>query len=197
MSVRTIYLVRHGQYESDLESKDTLGGSLTPLGKEQSERTAEALKLVAVNAVYTSTLRRASETAAAIVDRFPGVSVQPLRELWEIVPAIPPRESEYFALHFPTLTPEVIARDRQTADKAFTLLFRPASNQDTHDVIVCHGNLIRYFVCKVLDVPPETWANMETNNCGITRCTVESDGRKMLISMNDVGHLPLEMRTFT
>jgi serine/threonine-protein phosphatase PGAM5 len=117
--------------------------------------------------------------------------------LWEFVPCIPPREADYFALHFPTLTDDVILKDRRLADQAFERLFCPPGDDDSHDVVVCHGNLIRYFVCRVLEVSVETWANMEANNCGITRCTVESDGRKMLISMNDVGHLPLDMRTFT
>jgi len=196
MSVRTIYLVRHGQYEAYPENGDALGGGLTILGQEQTRLTANALAQVPISGVYCSTLRRAFETAAMIAGKFSGMSIQSLRELWEIVPSIPPRESAYFALHFPNLTADIIANDRQTADQAFDRLFCPAENQDEHVVVVCHGNLIRYYVCRVLDVPVETWANMETCNCGISRCTIESDGRKMLISMNDVGHLPLDMRTF-
>ncbi|MBZ0289909.1 MAG: histidine phosphatase family protein [Anaerolineae bacterium] len=197
MPVRVIYLVRHGQYESYPENGDALGGSLTPLGRDQAEHAAEALSQMPISAIHTSTLRRAAETAALIAGRFPGLTVQASRELWEIIPCIPPREAEYFALHFPALTPEAIARDREVADTAFERLFRPPVEQDEQEVIVCHGNLIRYYVCRVLEVPVETWGNMETNNCGITRCTVESDGRKMLISMNDVGHLTPVMRTFT
>jgi len=197
MPVRVIYLVRHGQYESHPENGDSLGGSLTPLGREQAALTAEALAPIPIRSIHASTLRRAAETAGVIADRFPGVEVQSWRDLWEIIPCIPPREADYFALHFPNLTDEIILRDRLIASDTFDRLFCPAEIDDQHNVIVCHGNLIRYFVCRVLDVAVEAWANMEASNCGITRCTVESDGRKMLISMNDVGHLPLDMRTFT
>lgn len=197
MPVRVIYLVRHGQYESYPENNDALGGSLTPVGRDQAEHAADALALMPVTAIHTSTLRRAAETAAAIAKRFPSVAVQPSRELWEIIPCIPPREAEYFTLHFPNLTPEVIERDREVADIAYERIFRAGEAQDEHEVVVCHGNLIRYYVCRVLEVPIETWGNMEANNCGITRCTIESDGRKMLISMNDVGHLSPALRTFS
>jgi serine/threonine-protein phosphatase PGAM5 len=197
MPIRVIYLVRHGQYESYPENGDALGGSLTPIGRDQAERAADALAQMPISAIHTSTLRRAAETAGVIALRFPNIIVQPSRELWEIIPAIPPREADYFALHFPNLTPESILRDREVADKAFDRIFRPGGTEDEHEVVVCHGNLIRYYVCRVLEVPPETWGNMETNNCGITRCTIESDGRKMLISMNDIGHLAPTIRTFT
>ncbi|MEO8609293.1 MAG: histidine phosphatase family protein [Chloroflexota bacterium] len=197
MPVRVIYLVRHGQYESYPENGDALGGSLTPLGRDQAERAADALAQMPISAIHTSTLRRAAETAGIIALRFPSINVQPSRELWEIIPAIPPREAEYFTLHFPNLTPEAILRDRAVADTAFERLFRPGGTEDEHEVIVCHGNLIRYYVCRVLEVAVETWGNMEANNCGITRCTIESDGRKMLISMNDIGHLAPAIRTFS
>lgn len=197
MPVRAIYLVRHGQYDSYPENGDALGGGLTPLGHEQAEITAAAMAAIPVNAIYCSTLRRAAQTAAIIAGSFSGLEVQASRELWEIVPSIPPREADYFALHFPNLTPTTIARDRYLADQAFDRLFCPALDYDEHNIIVCHGNIIRYFVCRVLNVGVETWANMETNNCGITRCIIESDGRMMLVALNDTGHLSLPMRTFS
>jgi len=198
MPVRVIYLVRHGQYEPYPENGDSLGGSLTLLGREQAEHTAQALaSTIAVSTIYASTLRRAAETATVIARQFSGLEVQTARDLWEIVPCIPPREADYFALHFPNLTPAAIARDRYLADQAFDRLFCPANGSDQHDLIVCHGNLIRYFACRVLKVAVEIWANMETNNCGITRCVIESDGRMMLVSLNDIGHLSPELRTFT
>jgi serine/threonine-protein phosphatase PGAM5 len=197
MPVRAIYLVRHGQYESYPEKSDPLGGGLTDLGREQAQVTGVALSVLPVNAIYCSTLRRAAETAGIIAREFPSLEVQPSRELWEIVPCIPPREAEYFSLHFPNLTPATIARDRYVADQAFDRIFCPALENDETDIVICHGNIIRYFVCRVLNVAVETWANMETNNCGITRCVIESDGRMMLVSLNDTGHLAPVMRTFS
>jgi hypothetical protein len=29
--------------------------------------------------------------------------------------------------------------------------------EDSYEVVVCHANVIRYFVCKALQVPTEVW----------------------------------------
>ena len=59
-----------------------------------------------------------------------------------------------------------------------------------------HGNLLRYLVCRALDLPPERWTNFEINNCGITEILIEHDGRMQLVSHNDTGHLPSYLKTF-
>ncbi|EER12438.1 hypothetical protein Pmar_PMAR001236 [Perkinsus marinus ATCC 50983] len=35
-------------------------------------------------------------------------------------------------------------------------------------IVVCHMNVIRYFVCRALQLPPEAWLRMGGENCGIT-----------------------------
>ena len=65
----TIIIVRHGQSESNLNK--TFGGQsdspLTPLGHSQARLAAEHLKSTHFDAVYSSTLSRAYDTAVAIV----------------------------------------------------------------------------------------------------------------------------------
>jgi broad specificity phosphatase PhoE len=58
-----------------------------------------------------------------------------------------------------------------------------------------HGNLIRYLASRVLGAAADSWLRMRTLNCGITEIVIESDGRKWLVSYNDVGHLPAEFVT--
>ena len=43
-----------------------------------------------------------------------------------------------------------------------------AKNEKQHEyeVIVCHMNVIRYFVSRALQLPPETWLRMRGDNCG-------------------------------
>jgi serine/threonine-protein phosphatase PGAM5 len=195
MATRTLYLIRHGQYDF-VHQPDDLGGYLTALGREQARRTAEMLSSLPISAIYCSSLRRAAETAGIIASAFSSITPKSYRQLWEIVPCIPAREADYFAIRFPDLAPEQIVLDRQAADEAFDLFFRLPETEDKQEMIVCHGNIIRYFACRVIGAPIDSWASMETHNCGITRCTIESDGRMMLVSLNDIGHLPLDVQTF-
>ena len=64
-----------------------------------------------------------------------------------------------------------------------------------HEVIVCHGNLIRALICRALTVRLTTWSRMGAHNCGITRFAVRQDGSVILLCSNDIGHLPLTMIT--
>jgi broad specificity phosphatase PhoE len=43
---------------------------------------------------------------------------------------------------------------------------------DSYDVVVCHGNVIRYFVCRALQLPPEGWLKLATFNCGLTHLAI-------------------------
>ena len=106
----------------------------------------------------------------------------------------PAGQESLFAARFPNLTHEQTARERETADKAFDRFFRPAlDDDDEHEVLVCHGNIIRYFACRVLGASTDLWIRMETHQCGITCCVVDGDNFR-LASLNDTGHLPLNLR---
>ncbi|CAH0475448.1 unnamed protein product [Peronospora belbahrii] len=61
---------------------------------------------------------------------------------------------------------------------------------DRFRVMVCHANIIRWFVCKALGVNPDgTWGRMRYNHCGITAMEVDSVGNVQLTYMNQTGHL--------
>lgn len=195
MGTRYLYLVRHGQY--DLEVHSELGGGLTGIGRDQAAAAASALSALPIRAVYSSPTQRAQETAAVLCSALSGIRPQIVPELAELIPSIPTVDSEYFARHFPALTSAKIDAARAVADRAFNRLFRPPEDDHPHEAVVCHGNIIRYFACMTLGVPVDTWTSMETNHCGITRCAIEQDGRMRLVSLNDIGHLPLALQLFT
>ncbi|QYO67907.1 histidine phosphatase family protein [Leptolyngbya sp. 7M] len=69
-------------------------------------------------------------------------------------------------------------------------------NTEQHEIIVCHGNLIRYLACRAMEISPEVWANLDHHNCGISEILIKEDNQTVLISHNDTGHLPYSMRTF-
>ena len=66
------------------------------------------------------------------------------------------------------------------------------------DVVVCHGNVIRYFFLRALQLPPEAWLRTSTFNCSLTYLVVRpGSGRVSLRAFGDVGHLPMRMVTFS
>ncbi|KAJ7386965.1 Serine/threonine-protein phosphatase pgam5, mitochondrial [Desmophyllum pertusum] len=48
---------------------------------------------------------------------------------------------------------------------------------DSVEIYVCHGNVIRYFLCRVLQLSPEGWLRMSIGHCGITWVTIRPNGK--------------------
>jgi len=97
----------------------------------------------------------------------------------------------------PNYTTLQVSQDKQRADVAFRKYFKVAKRTDRHDVIVCHGNLIRYFVTVVLKAEASSWVRMDICNCGITQVLIQSEGDMAVLCHNDWSHLPKELRTST
>jgi serine/threonine-protein phosphatase PGAM5 len=215
MAKRHIYLLRHGQREAG-EAPDDFGPSLTSLGWKQARHAARRLSAYKVDVIYTSSLRRAMETAKIVALEHPNIPIRPSDLLWECIPAVPEHVIAWFKAHPkmdnaripPEIVPwaniwseemdaEAMNGDFAQAQAAWDRYFAPMRGKERHEIIVCHGNLIRYFVMRALQAPPENWINTDIYNCAISEIVIESTGRVMLISHNDSGHLPPGMLTFT
>jgi serine/threonine-protein phosphatase PGAM5 len=197
MAQRMIYLIRHGQYESQPDDGE-LGGTLTDLGKQQAQMVAALLSGMEITAIHCSTMRRAEETALIIAQSVSNGEPHLTELLWELVPTIPPHLEAYFRSLSEQNTQfdiDEVPEKRAIADQAFETFFHPASNIADNIVLVCHGNLIRYLVCRALDIDPDRWSNMHINHCSLTSVLIEPDGNMMLVSYNETGHLPKHMKT--
>ncbi len=190
MPRRHLYLIRHGQY--DRRDPARAGGHLTARGKQQAQRVARRLRGLPMDAIHFSTLTRARETAGIIAIEFRGVPVRGSRLLWECQPGYPPE----FAALFDDAPKAIFARGKRQAQKAFAKYFQPARGRDRVEIIVAHGNLIRYFVCRALGVAGENWPRADMHHAGISEIIVEDDGQLRLWSHNDTGHLPAKLKTF-
>ncbi|MBX3206031.1 MAG: histidine phosphatase family protein [Labilithrix sp.] len=183
MGTRTLLLVRHGQY--GLED----GGRLTELGREQAQVTGrwifEQLAGQRVDALWSSTLPRARETASIIASNVTRSKVRAIGVL---------REGIYSKVKGYEVPPSERLEDRARADAAFTRLFR-TSRGDRLEIVVCHGNLIRYLVCRAIDVPVARWTRMNSNHCSLTRILVRDTGAVRVVSYNETAHLPAAMVT--
>jgi probable phosphoglycerate mutase len=190
MAIRTLYLIRHGQYPP--ESSGTADEALTPVGQQQAAVTGQAIKGIPVNTLYYSTMPRAEQTAHIIMTHaFPGVIRKPSELLREAVAEVPER----YAAMFENVKPQHLERAAQQGEEAFNYFFRPAPRVDRYEVLVTHGNLIRYFVMRALEASPRLWANFDSHNCGITRIRIGEDGRCTVVSYNDIGHLSPRLQT--
>lgn len=201
MATRNLFFVRHGQYHRleytgpeerlTLDQINALDGGLTGIGKEQAALTAERFRGRPIAALYCSTLPRAAETADIIAAAFAGIPTECDQTLWECIPSVPAE----FAEHFQNISVEDITLGRARAAQVYDHYFRPAHADDRQELIVAHGNLIRYLVCRALHVTVDAWLSMYTNHCGVTQFLVREDGSVRLVSYNDVGHLPPELVT--
>jgi serine/threonine-protein phosphatase PGAM5 len=194
MALRTLYLIRHGQYQTGVKHPD--GGSLTEKGCQQARIAGAALAHIPFSAIYASTMTRARETAVLIAEHVP-VEIYLTDLLREALPGIPPRFAEEILgmmQRDPSITHETIHQDRLRADQAFEQFFIPPDEKsDTHEALVCHGNMVRYLTCKALGIHVDTWAKMNIHHCGITTITVDEQGSMRLVSHNETRHLPLEL----
>lgn len=178
MGTRNLLLVRHGQYDADG------GGILTPLGREQAAITGQWLSTHLdgrrVDALWSSTLTRARETADIIAASLGPPKVRPVSVL---------REGIYSSLKGYDIPADERLADRKRADAAYERFFR-TSRSDRLDIVVCHGNLIRYLVCRAIDVPASRWTRMNSHHCSLTRILVRDTGTVRMVSYNETAHLP-------
>lgn len=66
---------------------------------------------------------------------------------------------------------------------------KPPASEHTYELVVGHGNVIRFFVCRALQFSPEAWLRIAVYNCSITHIVIGSTGRVSLYTLGDVGHL--------
>jgi len=194
MAKRTIYLIRHGQQDRQPSYDDVLETGLTPLGRKQAAVLGKRLNSISATSIHSSDMRRAVETAQAIEKYFPKLPIQQTPLLRECVPSIPPLKARL--PYFQKLSKSEIRQCKSNLDKVYDRFFKPARGADKTHFIVCHGNVIRYLLCKMLQAAPEAWVHMDIQNCGMSTVVIEPQWSMYLLYHNDVAHLPKGVRTF-
>lgn len=190
MAYRYLYLVRHAQFNPNF--KENPEGKLTKLGRRQARHLVKAFKEISLTTIHVSTMPRTLETAAPLHNAYPDVKVERTRRLWEIIPPVTNDvRIQYFSRH----GNEELDHYRDRAQRAYDHYVRRTIGEDKHEVLLCHGNLIRYFVCRAMRVDVTAWTNLVITNCGITRIIVEPDGYIALVSYNETAHLPRDLLT--
>jgi len=188
-----LYLVRHGeQQDAEYGLED---GPLSPRGMRQARAIADRLSGIPLTNAWHSPLERAAETASIMTERMPGITSQPSALLMDCIPSGPtPDMPSAFLPFFGSVTPEEIeAGEAQMADAVAEFL-APARG-DRHDLLITHNFVISWFVREVFGAPAWRWLGLNQANCGLTIIRVRSAKPPVLVAHNDLGHLPVELRT--
>jgi serine/threonine-protein phosphatase PGAM5 len=190
-AVRTIVLVRHGNYAADASIDEKIGPGLSPLGVAQARLVGARLAALPArfDALHVSPMQRARDTAATIAEELPGQSFTVDDDLHECTP--PTRRASIMAKE----KPEDLAACEAQLDRLFAKYFVPAKGASHAELFVCHGNVIRYLVMRALGVDRQAWLGMSIGHASITTIRITADGTMQLIAAGDVGHLPPNLQT--
>uniref|UniRef100_A0A5S6QQY3 Serine/threonine-protein phosphatase PGAM5, mitochondrial n=1 Tax=Trichuris muris TaxID=70415 RepID=A0A5S6QQY3_TRIMR len=186
---RNLLLVRHGQYNINGDKR------LTSMGQKQAELCGQRLSDLGIKFTrfVCSEKIRAVETAT-IISQF----IQPDAKFHH-----DPLLNEGSPVR-PVPTPSEMARkpdlcyheDGPRIEAAFRRYFhRPDADQttDSFELFVCHANVIRYFVCRALQIPSNAWLRMSLAHCSITWIKITTSGRVSLRSLGDTGFIQPNM----
>jgi len=184
---RYIVLIRHGQYNT--KEKLDADRKLTDLGHQQAEALVERVASLPwkPDKIWCSTMTRARQTTAHFKKspHFSNITFVEDPNLREGRPCQPTPV-------FKRYTKAQVERDGNRIDKAFETLFHRASadqKHDTYDVVVCHANVIRYFVCRALQLPPEAWLRFSLPHCSMTIIALRPGGTVSVRCVGDSGFL--------
>ena len=190
--IRTLILVRHGVYDETDTRDDELGKALLPKGREQARLTGARLAAWpgGIDALHASTMTRARQTAEIIAALLPGRAVLFDRNLRECEPpGYRVRVMAGFSLGDS-------AACAVRLDGLFERYFTPSPERDSTEVLVCHGNVIRWLTLRALGADPKLWTGMSLANCSLTVIEVRPDGRCRITAVGDRGHLPQALQTW-
>ena len=189
---RTLYLIRHSLYDEADPRDEAVGQGLTEAGRTQAQLTGARLAALGVSfdTLWTSPFTRARETAAIIAQSLPGLSPRIAPELAECTPTT--WRQDVMA----TLAGGEAEMCRTQLERAFARFFVPSPTGDRHELLVCHGNVIRWLWCRALGVDPAAWLGMAIANCSLTVIQIKADGACKLYVFGDAAHLPAELQTY-
>ena len=189
--VRTIYLVRHGNYDADDPRDAKVGKELVPIGVAQARLAGSRLRGLPFrfDEIMASPLTRARQTAQLIAAELGAPAPRIDLDLEECTP--PTRRADIMAEE----KPEELAACTAQLDRLAARLFVPSPMADRRALVVAHGNVIRFLVTKALAVDSTAWLGMSIGHASLTVLAVDPNGSVRVVAVGDVGHLPPGFQT--
>ncbi len=206
MPVTKLYLVRHGQSDGNAEGR--FGGHgptpLSDLGRKQAEATAKLLKKEGVNAIYSSDLHRALQTAEPLsqLTGIPVVQTSAFRE--RNVGVLEGLTFDESKQTFPDDYYALVNRNVHhviTDGESYRHLLRRSTTQlweilrdhmGGRIAIFSHTGAICFMTLHLMgairrDTKQTPW--IVTSNCGINRFEIRGRNNVRILALNDTRHL--------
>lgn len=201
-----IYLIRHGRQNSKLCNVDV---ELSPEGKEQADLVGKRLKTYGIEAVYSSNLIRAVETADIINshlhqerfydDRLQEANFGGMTGLDNAT--IDERYGDYLkersAMKEDMPYPEGGENCQMVFERAIEAL-KDISKTDYENVcVVTHGGVLRALMTGIAGAPYKRWLSFgrQIENCSITEILYDKNSQSFHIErLNDYAHFENEDR---
>ncbi|MFG1840952.1 histidine phosphatase family protein [Micromonospora sp. NPDC049175] len=204
MATRLLYLTRHAEQdltalrESDAGEPDT---GLTERGRRQATLLGERLRGRRFAAVQHGPLRRAAQTAELVAASLPEVPVYETELAGDHLPhdtdpvGLPPAYATFLGqfsaaerVDGPQVTAAAVRRFAGPVSDG------PTGDEPVRELVVTHSFLIAWLVRHALDAPEWRWMGLNLHNAGLTVIRYSPTGPPNLIAVNDVAHLPPELR---
>jgi probable phosphoglycerate mutase len=130
-----------------------------------------------------------------MTNRMPALDSRPSTLLMDCIPSGPTPEMPHaFESFFGGVTAEEIEAGEAQMTDAVSEWLTP-THEDQHDLLITHNFVIGWFVRETFGAEAWRWMGVNQANCGLTIIRVRSAKPPVLITHNDLGHLPVEMRT--
>ncbi|MBR7142113.1 MAG: histidine phosphatase family protein [Clostridia bacterium] len=210
-TVTTVYFVRHGEAVSNVKGlyAGVTDVELTQNGKDQLSFLEERFKDIALDAVYTSPLQRARQTAEALnrYPRAPLVEEAGLKEWngglwenarWDELPTLYPKEWDLWehALHLLRI-PGGESLD-EFADRCLHTVERLVRENEGKTIAVSsHGGVLRVLLWLYKGNPRDSLsASFWHDNTSVSCVRFDGKGHSSVVLENDISHLAEGMNTF-
>jgi len=195
-------LVRHGniEYNNIQRFAGFIDLELTEEGLKQVEKLRDRLEKEAIDAIYSSDLKRAFMTAEVIASRHKVeiVSCYELREVnygdvdgftFEEIKQRYPKLAEEIADFSPELSFPSGDSLKGFIDRTLTFLDRlKEHSQEQTVLIVSHGGAIRALLCDLLGIGQKYWQTFRLDNASIS--IIDTYPKRAILSLlNDTSHL--------
>lgn len=190
-------MIRHGLPIRREVSDGPADPELAPQGHAQAEHMANYLSTERIDAIYTSPLRRASQTAVPLARTF---GIEPIVD--DDVAEYDRHSSEYVPIEelkasgdprFHQLTSgqgDGLDDADEFRERVLSSLGRIIDAHPAQTVaVVCHGGVINLFLASILGLPMEPPGFFYPNYTSINRVAASRSGVRSVVTINETSHL--------
>jgi probable phosphoglycerate mutase len=179
LSIKKVYLLRHGQTDYNLQGiiqGSGVDSSLNEVGWEQARLFFESYRHIPFDKVYTSVLQRSIQSVQGFIDLgIPHEKYSGLNEIcWgtrEGTRVTPEEDAYYFDTLQQWQNGEINLRieggesPQDVADRQQEVLNILLARPEEETILVCmHGRAMRVFLCKILNYPLQCMDLFEHHN---------------------------------